>query len=74
MSGLRRGVMPTNQAFGIGLVAAAGARERVVAHDLRGAGLAGEVDAVEMRGVGGADGAAGDVGHGVGDDLPVLRA
>src|SRR4051812_7832937 len=43
-----------------------------MAHDLGGAGLAGEVDSFEMRDVGSADGAAGDVGHRVRDELPVL--
>ena len=71
MSGLRRGAMPTNQALGRSC-GRAGAAERVVAHDLGGAGLAGEVDALEMRNISGADRAAGDVGHRVGDQLPVL--
>src|ERR1700722_3780381 len=58
---------------GYGAVALVGAGERVVTDHLGGSGLAREVDPIEMRGVGGADGAAGHIGHGIGDDLPVLR-
>jgi hypothetical protein len=56
-----------------GPMTAARTGESIVAHDLRGTGLAGEVDPFEVRGRGGAR-AGGRRGHAVGDDLPVLRA
>jgi hypothetical protein len=55
---------------GQGVVALVGAGERVVADDLRGAGLAGEVDPFKMR-RGGGTGGTKHGGHAVGDGLPV---
>ncbi len=72
MSGVAAGGHADEPGIGIRLVTAAGSGESVVAHHLRCAGLAGEVYAVEMRNVGGADGTAGHVGHGVSNELPVF--
>ena len=70
---MRRGVTPTNQTLGLVARPFPDFAERLMAHDLRCACLAGKVDAFEMFSTGGVECAwLGDVVHAVGDGDPVV--
>jgi hypothetical protein len=73
-SGLRVGVTPTNHTLGFVDSCPCCFVQRLVAHHLRGSGLAAKVDAFQVFPAGGVKQARlCHLVHAVGDDLPVLR-